>query len=161
MKHPNLLTPVAIRIGALAWLPRFLKQITIIDKFIARITKGRWSLLRIAGLPSMMLTVIGRKSGLARSTPVLCVPYDGGHLIAGSNFGGPTMPAWVYNVRAAETVHVRVDDEEHEGIPHELSGSEREQAWTQMIKTWPNYARYAERTDRLLPVFWIERSRDL
>ena len=110
MKHPNLLTPVAIRIGALAWLPRFLKQITIIDKFVARITKGRWSLLRIAGLPSMMLTVIGRKSGLARSTPVLCVPYDSGWpLIAGSNFGGPKMPAWVHNVRAVDTVAVRVD----------------------------------------------------
>ena len=84
----NALPPVAIWLGSIPWLPRFLPQITAIDKFIQRITKGQWSLLRIAGLPSMMLTVLGRKPGIARPTPILCVPYHHGHLIAGANFGG-------------------------------------------------------------------------
>jgi len=98
----NALTPVAIWLGSIRWLPRFLPQITAIDKFIQRVTKGQWSLLRIAGLPSMMLTVLGRKSGIARSTPILCIPYRDGHLIAGSNFGGKKPPVWVLNVRAAD-----------------------------------------------------------
>ena len=152
---PNMLTPVAIRLGSLSWLPRFLRQITAIDKFIQRITAGQWSLLRLAGLPSMMLTVLGRKSGIVRSTPVLCVPYREGHLIAGSNFGGMKPPVWVLNVRAADRVTVTVDGRTHDAVPHELAGDERAAAWEHMLKTWPNYAKYAERTDRVIPVFWL------
>ena len=151
----NVFTPVAIWLGSLSWLPRFLPQITAIDKFIQRLTKGQWSLLRIAGLPSMMLTVLGRKSGVARSTPILCVPYQHGWLVAGSNFGGKKAPVWVLNVRAADRVTIMVDGVTQEAVPHELSGEERAAAWEHMLKTWPNYAKYAERTDRVIPVFWL------
>jgi deazaflavin-dependent oxidoreductase (nitroreductase family) len=151
----NALTPVAIRLGGLSWLPRFLRQITAIDRFLQRITKGQWSLLRIAGLPSMMLTVIGRKSGVARSTPVLCVPYRGGHLVAGSNFGGAKAPVWVLNVRAADRVTVTVDGKTHDAVPEELTGDDRAAAWACMLETWPNYARYESRTHRVIPVFWM------
>ncbi|MBW8750284.1 MAG: nitroreductase family deazaflavin-dependent oxidoreductase [Propionibacteriales bacterium] len=149
----NVLTPVAIRLGGLSWLPRFLRQITAIDKFLQRITKGQWSLLRIAGLPSMMLTVMGRKSGVARSTPVLCVPYRDGQLVAGSNFGGQKAPIWVLNVRAADRVTVTVDGRTYDAVPRELTGDERAAAWTHMLETWPNYAKYEARTDRVIPVF--------
>ena len=151
----NALTPVAIWLGGIPWLPRFLPQITAIDKFIQRITKRRWSLLRMAGLPSMMLTVLGRKSGIARSTPILCVPYHHGHLIAGSNFGGMKAPVWVLNVRAAQRVTVTVDGRTFDAAPRELSGDERAAAWEHMLRTWPNYAKYAERTDRVIPVFLL------
>lgn len=156
----NWLTPVAIWIGSLAWVPRFLKQITAMDKFLSRITGGRWSFVRIAGLPSLMLTVVGRKSGVPRSTPVLCVPYRDGYLIAGSNFGGPKEPVWVLNVRAAiedsRTVGVGFHGVEHEAVAHECVGEERELVWAHMNKTWPNYAKYAERSDRVIPVFLLE-----
>jgi deazaflavin-dependent oxidoreductase (nitroreductase family) len=153
----NALTPVAIWLGSIPWLPRFLPQITAIDKFIQRVTKGTWSLLRIAGLPSMMLTVLGRKSGIARSTPILCVPYHHGYLIAGSNFGGRKAPVWVLNVRAAQRVTVTVDGRTFDATPRELSGDERTAAWVHMLRTWPNYARYAERTDRVIPVFLLTK----
>lgn len=149
----SVLRPVAIWLGSLSWLPRFLPQITAMDKFLQRITKGQWSFLRLAGMPSMMLTVLGRKSGVARSTPMLCVPYRGGHLVAGSNFGGPTEPIWVLNVRAADRVTVTVNGKTHDAVPHELTGQERAAAWQHMLKTWPNYAKYEERTQRTIPVF--------
>lgn len=156
----GLFTPLAIRIGGISWLPRFLPQITAFDKFLQRITRGYLSLLRLAGLPSMMLTVVGRKSGIARTTPVLCVPYLGGFLVAGSNFGGMKAPVWVLNVRAAEerseTVTISVDRRTQQARPREVIGAEREQVWTHMLKTWPNYAKYAERTDRVIPVFFFE-----
>jgi deazaflavin-dependent oxidoreductase (nitroreductase family) len=151
----RLFTPIAVWLGSLSWLPRFLPQITATDKFLQRITKGRWSFLRLAGLPSLMLTVPGRKSGVLRSTPMLCVPYDGGHLVAGSNFGGPTQPVWVLNVRAADRVTVTVNGRTHEAVPRELTGEERATAWAHMQKTWPNYAKYEQRTDRTIPVFWL------
>src|SRR5690348_7999312 len=113
----GMLTPLAIKIGAIAWMPKLLPQITWLDKLIQRLTRGRLSILRIAGLPNLMLTVVGRKSGVPRTTPLLCVPYGEGHLIAGSNFGGEKAPVWVVNVRAADRVTVAVNGIEHEAVP--------------------------------------------
>ena len=151
----GMLTPLAIKIGAISWLPKLLPQITWLDKLIQRITRGRLSILRIAGLPNLMLTVAGRKSGIPRSTPLLCVPYHGGQLIAGSNFGGPRQPVWVVNVRAAETVHYAIGGHAHTARARELTGEERAEAWEHMLRTWPNYAKYAERTTRVIPVFLL------
>jgi deazaflavin-dependent oxidoreductase (nitroreductase family) len=156
----NILTPLAVRIGAISWMPRLLPQITATDKFVQRVSKGRVTILDIAGLPNLMLTVTGRKTGVPRTTPLLCVPYETGHLIAGSNFGGEKKPVWVNNVRAAieksEPVGVRVGGSEHRAAVREVTGEERERLWAHMIETWPNYARYAERTDRTIPVFVLE-----
>jgi deazaflavin-dependent oxidoreductase (nitroreductase family) len=141
-------------------MPKLLPQITATDKFVQRVTKGRVTILDIAGLPNLMLTVKGRKSGVSRTTPLLCVPYRDGNLIAGSNFGQLKPPVWVVNVRAAgekgELVGVRAGLRPHQARVHELEGEEREEAWAHMVKTWPNYAMYAERTDRTIPVFFLE-----
>ncbi|RYE78030.1 MAG: nitroreductase family deazaflavin-dependent oxidoreductase [Myxococcales bacterium] len=155
-RTPNLFTPLAILIGGISWMPKLLPQITAFDKWIQRVTRGTWTLLRFAGLPNLMLTVVGRKSGQPRSTPLLCVPFKAGQLIAGSNFGGAKPPVWVVNVRAADRVDVRVNGVTRPAVPHELSGAEREEAWQHMLRTWPNYAKYAERTDRVIPVFYLE-----
>lgn len=156
----NMLTPVAIWLGSISWMPRFLKQITWIDKMIQRLTRGRWSLLRLAGLPSMMLTVAGRKTGIPRTTPMLCVPVPEGYLVAGSNFGGPATPAWVFNTRAAEQeeaeVHIRVNGATMPARPRELVGDERARAWNTMVKTWPNYTMYENNTERSIAVFLME-----
>jgi deazaflavin-dependent oxidoreductase (nitroreductase family) len=144
---------VAIRIGALEWLPRYLPQITAVDRTLSRLSGGRVTLVRLAGLPSLELTVVGRKSGEARTTPVLCVPYQDTYLVAGSNFGGENLPVWVLNVRAADTVQLRVNGRDLTAVPREVTGEERDVLWSHMLKTWPNYARYAERTDRVIPVF--------
>jgi len=146
----------AIMIGSWAWVPNYLAQITTFDKFLQRKTKGAWSLLRLAGLPGVVLTVVGRKSGLPRSTPLLCTPYRGGVLIAGSNFGGPTLPVWVGNLRAAGHAWVRFRGTETEMVARELEGEERAEAWDTMLQTWPNYRLYAERTDRVIPVFLLD-----
>lgn len=154
-----MLTPLAVRVGAIPWLPRFLPQITALDKLLQRLTGGRVTLLRIAGLPNLVLTVRGRRSGRRISTPLLCVPWRDGALVAGSNFGGPKQPLWVVNVRAAadsgEPVVVRRHGVEHRARARELTGPEREEAWQHMLRTWPNYRKYEERTDRLIPVFHL------
>ena len=78
----GLLTPLAVRIGSISWMPRLLPQIVVVDKSLHRLSGGRVTLLDIAGLPNLTLTVVGRKSGIPRSTPLLCVPHDGAWLIA-------------------------------------------------------------------------------
>ncbi|HKY57514.1 MAG TPA: nitroreductase family deazaflavin-dependent oxidoreductase [Aeromicrobium sp.] len=154
----GMLTPLAVKIGAISWMPKLLPQITWIDKKIQGATSGNWSILRIAGLPNLMLTVVGRKSGVPRTTPLLCVPYGDDHLIAGSYFGGPKTPVWVANVRAADQVTVSVQGKTHVAVPREIGDDERPAIWAHMVKTWPNFEKYAERTDRKIPLFLLERA---
>jgi deazaflavin-dependent oxidoreductase (nitroreductase family) len=156
----NILTPLAVRIGSISWMPRLLPQITATDKFVQRVSRGRVTILDVAGLPNLMLTVKGRKSGVPRSTPLLCVPHERGHLVAGSNFGQLKPPVWVVNVRAAEEngehVQVKSGGRTHDATVREVTGEERERLWRHMVRTWPNYEKYAERTDRTIPVFLLE-----
>lgn len=149
----RLMRGIAIRIGSLAWLPRFLPQITAIDRFLQRTTSGRWSILRLACLPGVLLTVPGRKSGVPRTTPLLCVPHGDAVFVAGSNFGGPKLPLWVNNLRAAAAPTVLLNGRPTPVTAEELTGSDRDAAWTVMLALWPNYAKYAARTERTIPVF--------
>jgi len=149
----NPLRPVAVRIGALPWLPRWSRPIIALDKTIQRVTRGKVTLLAIAGLPSLVLTVEGRKSGEPRSTPLLCVPHEGGWLVVGSNWGHPKAPSWAVNLSATDRAEVLYDGHEYPVSVRISEDEERERLWQVLLRTWPNYALYAERTDRVLPVF--------
>ncbi|CAI9399824.1 nitroreductase family deazaflavin-dependent oxidoreductase [Nocardioides sp. T2.26MG-1] len=153
----GLLTPLAIRIGAIPWMPRLLPQIVWTDRRLQRATGGRVSILDLAGLPNITLTVVGRKSGIPRSTPLLCVPHDDGWLIAGSYFGGPEMPLWVYNLRGAGEAEITWQRERVPVTAREVEGDERARLWQVMLQTWPNFATYEQRTDRVIPVFLLTR----
>ena len=102
-----------------------------------------------------MLTVPGRKSGIPRSTPLLCVPHEDGWLVAGSNWGAPKPPAWVGNLDAADRATVTFRGRPTAVTPRRVEGAERAAYWQVMLETWPNYAKYAERTDREIPVFLL------
>ena len=149
----GLLTPLAIRIGAVPWMPRLLPAIVRVDSALQRATRGRLTLLDVAGLPNLVLTVPGRKTGIARSTPLLCAPREGRYLVAGSNFGGPDEPAWVRNLEAAGAGELRADGRTHRFTSRRLDGAERAAAWAQLLRTWPNFALYERRTDRDIKVF--------
>ena len=149
----GLMTPLAVRIGRIGWMPKLLPQIVTVDKALQRASRGRVTVLDLAGLPNLALTVPGRKSGIPRTTPLLCVPDGGTWLIAGSYFGGPQMPLWVANLRAAETAEISVDGRRATVTREELTGAARADAWQVMLRTWPNFAVYEERTDRTIPVF--------
>ncbi|MCW2844425.1 MAG: putative nitroreductase [Nocardioides sp.] len=155
----GLLTPLAVRIGALSWMPRLLPQVVWTDNLLNRLTRGRVTILDVAGLPNLNLTVLGRRSGAPRTTPLLCVPHEGRWLVAGSYFGGPKTPLWVGNLRAAGEAEIKTGRERHTVTARELDGEERTRMWQVMLRTWPNYAKYEERTDRVIPVFLLERRR--
>jgi len=152
----GLLTPLAVRIGSLSWMPKLLPQIVACDKALQRVSRGRVTILDVAGLPNLALTVPGRKSGVPRTTPLLCVPHDGGWLIAGSYFGGPKMPLWVNNLRATQRARIRTGGKPLSVTWREMEGEERARMWQVMLQTWPNYAKYEERTDRTIPVFYLQ-----
>ena len=154
----GLFTPLAIRIGALEFMPKLLPQVVWVDTRLHKYSRGRVTVLDIAGLPNLNLTVTGRKSGVERTTPLLCVPDGDTILIAGSYFGGPKTPLWVGNLRAANgEAKVELGKERFAVTARELADPERAEAWLHMLRTWPNYAKYEQRTDRLIPVFRLTR----
>jgi deazaflavin-dependent oxidoreductase (nitroreductase family) len=149
----GLLTPLAVRVGSWSFMPKLLPQITATDKFIQKWSRGRVTILDIAGLPNLKLTVVGRKSGIPRETPLLAVPRGADWLIAGSNFGGPKQPVWVVNLEATPDARITVKGRTYDVHARRLEGQERQAAWDHMVETWPNYRLYESKTDRQIKVF--------
>lgn len=154
----SVLTPLGIRIAALPFMPRLLPRIVSTDKKLLSATKGKLSLLDIAGLPNITLTTIGRKSGLPRPAQLLAVPRaDGSWLTAGSNFGQEKQPVWVLNVEANPQVEVTRKGVTTPMHARKLEGAEREAARAEMLQTWPNIELYEKRIDggRELKIFHL------
>lgn len=151
----NPLRWLAIRIGAQPWLPRYSRVIVAADKALQRVTRGRMTIMMTSGLHELLLQVPGRRSGILRTTPLLTVPHDGGWLVVGSNWGAPEPPAWAANLRAAQDPTITYRGRTIAVDVHELSGPERDEKWAVAVAGWPNYAKYAERTGRELPLFWL------
>ncbi len=129
-----------------------------LDKGLYRLSGGRVALMSMTGLPDLTLTVVGRRSGQPRSVPLLGVPHGTGWLVAGSNWGGDAMPAWATNLEAAGEAIVTRRGRDTPMSAWRAHGSERDELWAVMLRTWPNFARYAERTTREIPVFVLTPS---
>ncbi|MEI2715250.1 MAG: nitroreductase family deazaflavin-dependent oxidoreductase [Nocardioides sp.] len=158
----NPLTWVAIKLGSASWLHRYAHLIVKTDLLIGRVTRGRMTLLTFVSLPQVYLTVAGRKSGIPRTTPLLCAPTEDGWLVAGSNWGGPKPPAWVGNLAAIEasgkTAKVDWHGKTYAVTPVEQTeASGRDGAWRTLLSVWPNYALYEQRTARQIRVFLLRR----
>ncbi|MFZ2512150.1 MAG: nitroreductase family deazaflavin-dependent oxidoreductase [Gordonia sp. (in: high G+C Gram-positive bacteria)] len=149
----GLLTPIAVRVGALEWLPPYLPWIVKVDQALQKVTGGRVDLLDVAGLPSVTMVIAGRKSGIVRTTTVLAAPVGDDWLVAGSHFGGPTTPAWVYNLRAAGDLSIDGPGGLVPARGYELRGDERAVAWQHLVAVWPNFENYERRTSREIALF--------
>ena len=115
--------------------------------------------LRDTGLPIAVFWTRGAKSGKVRKNALMRVEHDGAYLMVGSQGGAPTDPAWVSNVRKApDQVTVQDGPEPWDGVARELSGEERAQWWDRAVAAFPNYADYQKKTDRLIPIFLVERA---
>jgi deazaflavin-dependent oxidoreductase (nitroreductase family) len=114
--------------------------------------------LRDTGLPVVVFSTRGAKSGKVRKQPLMKVEHDGAYLMVGSQGGAPTDPAWVANVRKApDQMTVQDGPEPWDGVARELSGDERDEWWERAVAAFPNYADYQKKTDRQIPIFLVER----
>lgn len=107
----------------------------------------------IMGLPIIVLTSVGAKSGLLRKTPLMRVEHGGEYAVVGSLGGAPKNPVWVYNLRKNPRVELQDGPVKREYIARELSGEEREVWWERSTAAFPQYIEYTKKTDRLIPVF--------
>ena len=116
-----------------------------------RVRKGRAKFL---GFNALVLTTVGRKTGIERTTPVGWFPGpDGSWLIVASAAGAKGNPAWYYNLAAhPDQVQIEIDGRKVPVTAEQLHGAEREQAWQQIITAAPRFTQYQVKTDRELPI---------
>jgi F420H(2)-dependent quinone reductase len=118
----------------------------------------RATTLRDTGLPVVIVTSRGVKSGKLRKTPLMRVEHEGSYLAVASQGGAPTHPVWYHNLLAEPTVELRDKGEEREMTARLLDGAERAQWWERAVAAYPPYADYQRRTEREIPVFLLERT---
>ncbi len=109
------------------------------------------------GLPCIIVTHKGKKTGAVRKTPLMRVKDGDSYVLVASQGGAPTNPVWVYNLRSDGDVEVRDATEVHTMRVREVQDdAERERVWALSVEAFPPYAEYQAKTSRKIPVFIAE-----
>jgi F420H(2)-dependent quinone reductase len=118
-------------------------------------TKG--TTLRDTGLPVVLVTHRGHKTGAIRKTPLMRVKENDSYVLVGSQGGAPKDPAWVLNLRADPHIELRDGTTERSMRVREVKDmTERTRLWALAVAAYPPYADYQERTTRQIPLFVAE-----
>jgi deazaflavin-dependent oxidoreductase (nitroreductase family) len=118
----------------------------------------RANTLRDTGLPIVVLTVRGNKSGKIRKFPVMRVEHDGEYAVVASYGGSPEHPVWYHNLVATpEDVMIQDGPAPFDVAVRELEGDERAEWWERAVEAYPSYADYQEKTERVIPVLLATR----
>lgn len=112
--------------------------------------------LRDTGLPVVVFTVTGRRSGKLRKVPLMRVEHEGEYLMVASQGGLPKHPQWYFNVVADPQVRVQDGATVSTGTARELEGSERETWWERAVAAFPTYTDYQAKTTRTIPLLLVE-----
>lgn len=136
------------RIGA--WL--YSRTLHHFDRFFLFLTRGRTTLTGlVAGLPVVMVTIIGAKSGRSRDIPLLCIPdaQDGKSFgLIASNFGKAHHPAWYFNLKANPKVTCSFKGHTGEYIAREVTGADYDRIWEQACSIYLGYPLYKQRVGK-------------
>jgi deazaflavin-dependent oxidoreductase (nitroreductase family) len=109
------------------------------------------------GLPVIIVTHIGNKTGAIRKTPLMRVKDGNSYVLVGSQGGAPKNPAWVHNLRLKPDVEIRDETEVQKMRVREVADeAERSRLWKLAVAAFPPYADYQKRTERRIPVFVAE-----
>jgi F420H(2)-dependent quinone reductase len=115
--------------------------------------------LRDTGLPVIIVTMRGNRSGGIRKIALMRVEHDGDYALVASKGGAPEHPVWYYNLRAnPDEVLIQDGPEPFAVQVREISGDERAAWWLRAVAAYPPYAEYQEKTDREIPVFVATRT---
>jgi deazaflavin-dependent oxidoreductase (nitroreductase family) len=142
----------------LAWLYIRIQQ--RIDRYVYELTGGRTTASSwLSGLPVIMVTTIGARTGQPRTVPLLGL-LDGERIVViASNFGQRHHPAWYRNLRAQPRASVTIDGVTHEVVAHELTGEERERYFQRAIEMYPPFVHYLQwADDRRIPVIELDQA---
>ncbi len=114
--------------------------------------------LRETGLPVIVVTMRGNKTGNVRKIALMRVEHDGEYALVASMGGAPKNPVWYYNLRAnPDEITIQDGAAPFNAHVRELSGDERGAWWERAVAAYPPYAEYQQRTERQIPVFVASR----
>lgn len=110
----------------------------------------------LRGMPIVVVTSVGAKSGKLRKTALMRVEHDGTYAAVASLGGAPKHPVWYYNLK--KDPHVEVQDGPNKGdyLAREVTGDEKTVWWERAVAAYPDYADYQKKTTREIPVFVLE-----
>ena len=110
--------------------------------------------LRETGLPVIIVTNQGNKTGAVRKTPLMRVKDGNSYVLVGSQGGAPRHPVWVFNLRADGSVQIRDEADVYDMTVSEVfDDAERARLWARAVEAYPPYEEYQQRTSRKIPVF--------
>ncbi|KGM12875.1 nitroreductase family deazaflavin-dependent oxidoreductase [Cellulomonas bogoriensis] len=104
------------------------------------------------GVPIILMTSLGARSGKIRKTPLMRVEHDGEYAAIASQGGAPTHPGWYHNLTSHPLVELQDGAVRRDYTVREVTGEERELWWARAAAVWPDYDEYARKTDRVIPV---------
>ncbi|MDA8298235.1 MAG: nitroreductase family deazaflavin-dependent oxidoreductase [Actinomycetota bacterium] len=108
--------------------------------------------LRDTGIPVVIVTARGNKTGKIRKFALMRVEHDGEYALVASKGGAPTHPLWYYNLIRHPHVMIQDGPEPADYDVVEIDGEERERWWQRAVAAYPAYAEYQQKTDRRIPV---------
>ena len=110
------------------------------------------------GVPTLLLTTTGRRSGQSRTTPLIYGRDGDRYVIVASRGGAPAHPAWYENLSAQPEVQLQVMADRFKARARTASAAERAKLWKTMAAIWPPYDEYQAKTTRQIPVVILERA---
>ncbi|MCA1671362.1 MAG: nitroreductase family deazaflavin-dependent oxidoreductase [Actinobacteria bacterium] len=135
------------------------KVITGLHAAVFRVSGGR-VFGRAGGMPVLILTTMGRKSGRERSTVLTTPVHDDDRVVLVASFGGDDRhPDWYRNLRENPDVRVRLAGRQQAMVARLASPNEKEALWPRIVDAYGGYDRYQQKTDRDIPVVILERRR--
>jgi len=113
----------------------------------------RANTLRDTGLPVVVVTVRGNKTGKIRKMALMRVEHDGEYVLVASKGGARDNPVWYYNLVADPHIMIQDGEERFDAIAREVTGDEKATWWERAVAAYPSYADYQTKTTRQIPVF--------
>jgi deazaflavin-dependent oxidoreductase (nitroreductase family) len=112
----------------------------------------RANTLRDTGIPVIIVTMRGHRSGMVRKIALMRVEHDGQYALVASYGGRPANPGWYANLVADPTVTIQDGPEPHDFVVSEVTGAERDLWFERAVAVFPTYAEYQAKTDRVIPI---------
>ncbi|GGZ61002.1 nitroreductase [Streptomyces inusitatus] len=114
----------------------------------------------LRGMPVVILTTVGARSGRIRKSPLMRVEHDGRYAVVASAGGADSHPVWYHNVVAQPRVELQDGAVRQDMTAREVEGEEKALWWARAVEAYADYADYQEKTDRPIPVFVLEPAPD-
>ena len=105
------------------------------------------------GMPIILLTTVGAKTGKLRKTPLMRIEHNGEYACVASLGGAPKNPVWYYNIAKNSRVELQDGSVTQDYDAREVFGDEKAVWWERAVEAYPEYADYQTKTDRQIPVF--------